>query len=232
MVMLHGLITGSLATWYYTAAPILAKPHTVILYDLRGHGLSEKAAVGYDTATQVRDLEAVIEAYTEGPVCLVGHSYGALIALKYTMTHPNAVSRLALIEIPLPPSTSGDFTAFIQQRPEDMVATLPMELQTLFGVSKRGRRLNRFLKSVQFLGLESSLTKDLAAEADIPDKTLTGVMTPTLGVFGTTSSCRPTGDRLLALMPNFTHVHCTGGHYLPLEAPQQLNAALESFCNG
>ena len=56
LVMLHGLLVGSLATWYFTAAPALAARGHVVLYDLRGHGLSERAPSGYDVATQIEAL--------------------------------------------------------------------------------------------------------------------------------------------------------------------------------
>ncbi|MGH7285457.1 MAG: alpha/beta fold hydrolase, partial [Polyangiaceae bacterium] len=38
VVMLHGLFVGSMASWYFTAAPALAEKHRVLLYDLRGNG--------------------------------------------------------------------------------------------------------------------------------------------------------------------------------------------------
>ena len=60
VVMLHGLLIGSLASWYFTAAPALARTHAVQLYDLRGHGLSDRPVDGYDTATMAADLAALI----------------------------------------------------------------------------------------------------------------------------------------------------------------------------
>src|SRR5678815_1667967 len=37
VVMLHGLLIGSLASWYFTVAPALAPAHRCRLYDLRDH---------------------------------------------------------------------------------------------------------------------------------------------------------------------------------------------------
>jgi len=105
VVMLHGLISGSSASWYFTCAPVLAKNHRVILYDLRGHGRSAPAAGGYDTATLAKDLENLLDAMgVDEPVSLVGHSYGALVAMRFALAHPERVNRLALVEAPLPPS--------------------------------------------------------------------------------------------------------------------------------
>ena len=60
VVMCHGLLFGSMAAWYFSAALPLSGSHQVVLYDMRGHGKSDRAASGYDLATQVSDLEKVI----------------------------------------------------------------------------------------------------------------------------------------------------------------------------
>ena len=41
VVFVHGLIMDNLASWYFTVANAVASSNDVILYDLRGHGLSE-----------------------------------------------------------------------------------------------------------------------------------------------------------------------------------------------
>ena len=104
VVMLHGLLIGSLASWYFTAAPALAKRHRVMLYDLRGHGRSERVASGYDLVTQTGDLQELADRFDDRPIDLVGHSYGGLIALRFALDHPGRVRRLVLVEAPLPPS--------------------------------------------------------------------------------------------------------------------------------
>ena len=40
VVMIHGIVTGSLASWLLTSAPKVAKEHAVTLFDMLGHGLS------------------------------------------------------------------------------------------------------------------------------------------------------------------------------------------------
>ncbi|RZA11961.1 MAG: alpha/beta hydrolase, partial [Proteobacteria bacterium] len=81
VIMIHGLLLGNSATWYFGAASALAKSHRVVVYDLRGHGMSAKASQGYDLKTMVSDLKALFESQGFSRVSLVGHSYGALIAL-------------------------------------------------------------------------------------------------------------------------------------------------------
>src|SRR5512147_3219033 len=119
--MLHGLIVGSLAGWYFGPAGRLAQRHRVLLHDLRGHGRSDRTASGYDTHTLAGDLEALLDLAGDGPVTLVGHSYGALVALRFALRWPERVARLALVEAPLPPSRAGELLAFVKRPPAEMI---------------------------------------------------------------------------------------------------------------
>ena len=59
VVMTHGLVIGSLASWYFTVGPALARTRRVRMYDLRGHGRSARMPSGYDTHTLATDLDAL-----------------------------------------------------------------------------------------------------------------------------------------------------------------------------
>src|SRR5262245_51278412 len=120
-VMLHGLLLGTLAAWYFTAAPALARERRVLLYDLRGHGRSERTPTGYDVATMARDLSALAAAFDERPIDLVGHSFGALVALRFALDHPARVRRLVLVEAPLPPSRFPEMEELAARTPAQMV---------------------------------------------------------------------------------------------------------------
>lgn len=231
VVMIHGLLVGNLAGWYFTAAPALAKRHRVILYDLRGHGQSERTSSGYDVATQAGDLRAILEALgVEGPVDLVGHSFGGLVALRQALDHPASVRRLALVEAPLPPSTLGGIEAFRGLDSAELAGALP-EVQRR-AVRGGGRRARRLLASLSFLTRETTLPDDLAAEGDVPDDALAALGPPLLAVYGTTSACRPAGERLARVVPGARHVELPAGHYLPLEAPAELTQTLVGFLDG
>ena len=100
VVMIHGLLVGSLASWYFTAAPDLARAHRVRMYDLRGHGRSGRADTGFDTRTLAGDLDA-LTADLPAPFDVVGHSWGGLVALRYALAHPERpVRRLTLPRAP------------------------------------------------------------------------------------------------------------------------------------
>ncbi|HWL88800.1 MAG TPA: alpha/beta fold hydrolase, partial [Polyangiaceae bacterium] len=44
VVFLHGLVMDNLSSWYFTVANVVAAFADVVLYDLRGHGLSDRPA--------------------------------------------------------------------------------------------------------------------------------------------------------------------------------------------
>lgn len=126
VVMLHGLLVGSSASWYFTSAPLLAQKHRLLLYDLRGHGRSAHAPSGYATRALARDLEALLaELGWNAPVALVGHSYGAVVALRYALAHPGRVSKLVLVEAPLPPTGLPELEGYVRLGAEHMAEALP-----------------------------------------------------------------------------------------------------------
>ncbi|MEO8506716.1 MAG: alpha/beta hydrolase [Betaproteobacteria bacterium] len=100
LVLVHGLIMDSHASYYMSVAPALAKHASVILYDLRGHGRSEQPPSGYTTDDMVADLAAILEAVDlrEHPVVIVGNSFGGHIALRFAVEHPARVRALVLLE--------------------------------------------------------------------------------------------------------------------------------------
>lgn len=227
VVMLHGLMVGSLAQWYFTAAPALARRHGVLLYDLRGHGRSERAPTGYDLATMAADLAALTADYRPAPMTLVGHSFGALVALRFALDHPGRVGKIVLVEAPLPVSRFGQFTEFLQRAPEDMVAALPGPLQELLG--RGSRQARRLVESLRFLAQDSTLLRDLEAEPDIPDAELATLAVPTLCVYGDQSLCREVGDRLARVIPGAELRVLRGGHYLHVDCARELTATLEAW---
>ena len=96
VVLLHGL-ASSCHIWDLVA-PQLAEDFSVIAVDQRGHGLSDKPESGYDFATVGRDLLGVIQARgLERPV-IVGHSWGADVALEFAVAYPDIPAGICFVD--------------------------------------------------------------------------------------------------------------------------------------
>lgn len=224
VVMIHGLLIGSLASWYFTAAPVLARDHRVRVYDLRGHGRSERATSGYDTHTLAQDLAALVGDL--GPVDVVGHSWGALVALRFALEHPARVRRLVVVEAPLPPSSAVEMTSFLNSTPDGWLEALPPQLRE---AATGGRRqAKRLVDSLGFLILETSLLADLRGEPDVDDADLARLRVPVLLVYGDQSSCLPAGQRLATKISGARLAVLPGGHYIHLDARNELTRELEA----
>src|ERR1700675_3786155 len=86
LVMLHGFL-GNLAVWHLQIAPYLRKFYRITTYDLRGHGYSEVTPTGYPADQMADDLEGLLDVLGIQQATLVGHSYGADVALYFAMKH-------------------------------------------------------------------------------------------------------------------------------------------------
>jgi proline iminopeptidase len=97
VVVLHGGPGGDHRS--LLALEALADGHRVLFYDQRGAGLSQRVPPERLTvADHLADLDALIGAQGGGPALLVGHSWGAMLAIAYMGHRPEAVARAVLIE--------------------------------------------------------------------------------------------------------------------------------------
>jgi len=108
VVMVHG-IASNLALWLNIQRALLGE-FRVTTYDLRGHGYSDAPATGYTSADMADDLNALLNELGIKQTYLVGHSFGGLVALHYTVLHPERVIKLVLADTGIPavePSRKG-----------------------------------------------------------------------------------------------------------------------------
>ena len=74
----------------------LAKSFTLIRYDARGNGLSDRTADDISFDAFVNDLEAVVQTLPVERFALFGISQGCAVAIAYAVRHPGRVSQLVL----------------------------------------------------------------------------------------------------------------------------------------
>ena len=78
----------------------LGASRTLVYVDLRGNGRSEAKSLDDVThATWADDVDALRRALGHDRIGLLGHSYGALIALEYALRHPGTLDALVLAEV-------------------------------------------------------------------------------------------------------------------------------------
>ena len=94
VVLLHGY-SSSLDIWKQVA-PVLAKRHRVIAVDLKGFGFTERPPGDYSLAAQSKLVWSVLDKLGVKDAAIVGHSWGASVALAMTLSHPTRVRRVAL----------------------------------------------------------------------------------------------------------------------------------------
>lgn len=240
VVLIHGLVIGNLATWFFGVAPRLAHRRAVLLYDQRGHGLSAPAESGFDLATSSADLGSVLDAVDgfPDPVDVVGHSYGGAVALRFAIDQPDRVRRLVVLDAPLPPFDPAEVAAMMEEvDAEQMEQLLALDQRQFSELASRlavgrGRRGARRADRARHLREGTTVTADLMAEPAIDAGALARLERPVLCAYGSTSPFRGRADDLAAALPDARVVELEGGHLLPLERPAEVVRAIEEFLDG
>ena len=75
---------------------ILSQHYTLVRYDGRGMGLSDRNTADFSLEAKVKDLEAVIDGAGIDRCAIMGLSEGGPTAVAYAVKHPDRVSRLVL----------------------------------------------------------------------------------------------------------------------------------------
>ncbi|MEG4329567.1 alpha/beta fold hydrolase [Microcoleus sp. herbarium5] len=103
VVFVHGMAVSA-SIWEAQLAHV-ARTRRAIALDVRGHGDSAPPEDGnYAPASCVADVLAVLDGLGLDRVAIVGHSFGAFIALATAATAPHRIAQLMLADPP------GDFT--------------------------------------------------------------------------------------------------------------------------
>jgi pimeloyl-ACP methyl ester carboxylesterase len=106
VVLLHGWPQ----TWYEWRhiMPALAARYTVIAPDLRGLGDSSRPMTGYDKQTVARDIWQLVHGKLGyDRFFLAGHDWGGPTAYALATQHPEAIRRLAIIDVVIPGDDGG-----------------------------------------------------------------------------------------------------------------------------
>ena len=110
VVLVHGIASSSVT--FQNLVPLLEPSHRVISIDILGFGRSPTPPEAtYTMEEHVAALHATLRSLKLAhPFVLVGHSLGSLIVSRYAAEHPDALTRLVLVGLPIygTPAEIGD----------------------------------------------------------------------------------------------------------------------------
>ena len=246
VVLLHGFL-GNLAVWHLYMMPILRREFRVTTYDLRGHGYSDVTPTGYRSKDMAEDLLGLMDALDIKKAALMGHSFGADIALYFAMKHPDRVERILALEPGLAalvhdrknPEWVG-WKAWVEKLeecgievPEDKKADalfllqLSLETPKFYGPA-RGFPRNRepLLKLLR----NTTLIDDYEQIDELTMSALEKIETPVELVYGDKSHFLSSWEPIKKRLPNCQSVLLPGGeHFGPLEVPELLTETTLKF---
>jgi len=98
LLLSHGY--GATSAMFAPNVPTLAIHREVITWDLRGHGASESPADpdSYQAVNAIADMAAILDRIGVKRAVLGGHSLGGYLSLDFTLTYPDRVAGLVLID--------------------------------------------------------------------------------------------------------------------------------------
>ena len=100
LVLMHGLASNA-RIWELVAPHLVAQGFALIAPDARGHGLTDRPDGEYSMDIFTHDLAALLSAFEIERPILVGHSWGAMLALDYAARFPHgprAPSGIVLVD--------------------------------------------------------------------------------------------------------------------------------------
>jgi pimeloyl-ACP methyl ester carboxylesterase len=251
VVLLH----GHFQHWYAWrhVLPLLPEGRRTLCVDLRGFGWSEQTRAGYDLDTLADDISALITQLELGPVQVLGHDLGAQVALRLAERAPECCAGVLAVNT-YHPFVSRRllaaslwrmwFTAFLEYPVlgSFVVRHWPGLIRSLLRHGARGRggwseaELDEFTEATRASARPTQqvlwryVLKEMprlllprrAGRLEPPVVLLTGAADPTIPARLLAGDDARTGRLETRLVAGH-------GHQLPIEAPEEIAAALASL---
>lgn len=258
LVMIHGL--ASTQQIWDLVIPRLERNFRITTFDQRGHGESSKPSSGYSFDEVCRDLGAVLRAVGATRPFLIGHSYGANVAIDYASRHPSGVAGLISVdggmgsiseimdwpsarEALAPPKLAGmridDILAFVRDESLAHIWSPHVEAikRSLFEINGNGRGRLRLARPNHFRILRAMYQQK-------PKELLAGLRVPILMYCARPRAHamdderdfyemkRDSVRRIRAANPSVKIEWITSIHDIPLDRPRELAARITRFVRG
>ena len=251
VVLVHGL-GGNLAGWHMTMVPELQREYRVTTYDLRGHGRSDGPPTGYTTRDMARDLDGLMDALNIPQARVVGHSWGADIALHFALAYPHRVSELVVVEAALLApladlyrspqwegwpyvtetleSLSGSPIPPDKRYDLEYMVRMLIEIPIMYGPAQGRTRSEDVLSRV--LEVLMPMWNGAGDAAELTLESLARVSHPTLALYEANSVCLAAFDALRRRLPRLSSAPLPGGklkHFTGLEHPELILEHMKAF---
>jgi pimeloyl-ACP methyl ester carboxylesterase len=251
VVLLHGFPDTS-ALWRHQVAALNAAGFSTIAPDMRGRGRSDRPAdvAAYGLQNMVADVTGIMDALGIKRAHVVGHDWGAAVAWLVAMLSPDRVDHLVAVSVGAP-GAAGPPTLVDLQKGWYRILFLFDGIAEDLAQRNNWYLMRELLQGggddfdvyIANLSPPGALTAALNwYRANLPvDRLISSgpgfafppVAAPTMGVFGTddlylgesamtNSASKVTGS--------WRYERIEGvGHFIPLDAPEQLNKLLLDF---
>jgi pimeloyl-ACP methyl ester carboxylesterase len=239
LVMIHGL-TGNLAVWHLQIVPTLSEHYRILTYDLRGHGYSDVPQSGYSADDMATDLGELLDERGITRAALVGHSFGADVALYFALRHPERVSQVIAIEAALPAMVylrdrddweGWDYWSDVLERsghpvPPERRSDVDYLLRMSLEVPKKWGPLNGLPRNRRpFLRLldTTTIAEDSQSIGTLTLEKIPAIRVPVCLIYSDASAFVGTYDYLIDHLPDARGVllpRTEWGHFGPLEQPE------------
>jgi len=231
VVLVHGL--GSASEHWLPMARALARRHRVVLVELPGHGTSEMPQP-FSLERAVESLDAALAAESHGPVVLVGHSVGGLVAAAEALDHPGRVRGLVLVETALKPQVEGADREAMLAALDHGYQPLLRAVYTAFGRdSAQGAALYAEAAAQDSTSMKRwirlALTADLSARASALEAPVLAVLAARTWPDSEswTDEARELGLERVGRIQPLRLQGC--GHFVMIDRPRDLASAIERF---
>ena len=260
VLLLHGIPETHLM--WHRVAPQLAERFTVVATDLRGYGDSGTPPTAPDHAPYsmreiALDQVEVMHALGHAQFDVVGHDRGARCAYRLALDHPDAVTRLAVLDIVPTADTFGQagmdfvrafwvwlFLASEEPVPERLIAQAPDAIvnhmldswsdRDAFPPDVRAEYIARFgdAATVHAICEEYRASSTLDREHDEADRGTRRIACPTLVLWSDTGPLATWFEPLDVWKTWASDVDggpISAGHFIPEEAPDETASRLIDF---
>eukprot|EP01094_Clydonella_sp_ATCC50884_P020518 TRINITY_DN4275_c1_g2_i1.p1 TRINITY_DN4275_c1_g2~~TRINITY_DN4275_c1_g2_i1.p1 ORF type:complete len:373 (+),score=102.79 TRINITY_DN4275_c1_g2_i1:103-1119(+) len=117
VVLLHGFPETALLSWHGQIDHLVERGFFVVAPDQRGYNTSSKPenVLDYSVEHLALDVIHIIDHFNRPKAVVVGHDWGGVVAWYMGATHPERVERLAILNVPHPTVMSHTLRSSLTQ---------------------------------------------------------------------------------------------------------------------